>query len=84
MNIKNMKLKVANRLRVLRAEREITQEELADKVGVTRVTINCIENGVYLPTLELGLKLARFFGKTVEEVFIVEEGNHEKHSAKNA
>lgn len=70
---KKLKLNVANRLRVLRAETGITQEELADKVGVTRVTVNCIERGVYLPTLELGLALARFFGKKVEEVFIVEE-----------
>lgn len=68
------KLKVGNKLRVLRAEKGVTQEELAQKVGVTRVTINCIENGVYLPTLELGLKIARFFGKPVEAVFIVEEG----------
>ena len=73
MLTKKLKLKVKNRLHVLRAEREITQEQLAEKVGVTRVTINCIERGAYLPTLELGLALARFFGKTVEEVFIVEE-----------
>jgi len=73
MLTKKLKLKVKNRLHVLRAEREITQEQLAEKVRVTRVTINCIERGAYLPTLELGLALARFFGKTVEEVFIVEE-----------
>ncbi|MBI4054764.1 MAG: helix-turn-helix transcriptional regulator [Elusimicrobia bacterium] len=72
-----------NRLRVLRAEREISQEELAHKVGVTRVTINCIENGVYLPSLELGFAIARFFGKSVEEVFIVEE-SHEKRPIKIA
>ena len=72
---KNNRLRVRNRLRVLRAEKDITQEKLAEHVGVTRVTINCIERGVYLPTLELGLKLARFFGRTVEEVFIVEEGH---------
>lgn len=83
MGSKSFRLKVSNRLRVLRAEMEITQEELAEKVGVTRVTINCIERGVYLPTLELGLKLARFFGKAVEEVFIV-EGSHEKHPSKSA
>ncbi len=77
MGPRDLKLKVSNRLRVLRAEKPITQEELAGKVGVTRVTINCIERGVYLPTLELGLKLARFFGRPVEEVFIVEEP-HEK------
>ena len=67
------KLTVANKIKVLRAEKNITQEELAGKVGVTRVTINCIERGVYLPTLELGLKISRYFNKPVEEVFIVEE-----------
>jgi putative transcriptional regulator len=69
------KLIVSNRIKVLRAETNLTQEELADKVGVTRVTINCIERGAYLPTLELGLKISRFFGKKVEEVFIVKEEN---------
>lgn len=67
------KLNIANRLRILRAEKDISQEALANEIGVTRVTINCIERGVYLPSLELGLALARFFGKPVEEVFIVEE-----------
>ena len=76
-------LKVANRLKVLRAEREITQEELAAKVGVTRVTINCIERGNYLPTLDLALKLSLYFGKRVEEIFIVED-HHEKHPVKSA
>ncbi|MBI4055993.1 MAG: helix-turn-helix transcriptional regulator [Elusimicrobia bacterium] len=79
MQSKNNKLKVLNRLKVLRAEKEITQEELAEKVGVTRVTINCIERGVYLPTLELGLALARFFQKPVEEIFIVEEPHEKSH-----
>ena len=69
------KLIVSNRIKVLRAENNLTQEELADRVGVTRVTINCIERGAYLPTLELGLKISRFFGKKVEEVFIVKEEN---------
>jgi putative transcriptional regulator len=68
-----LKIKVNNRIKILRAEKNITQEELANELGVTRVTINCIERGAYLPSLELGLNLARFFGKTVEEVFIVEE-----------
>jgi putative transcriptional regulator len=72
------KLRVSNRLRVLRAEENITQEKLAEEVGVTRVTINCLERGEYLPSLELALLIARRFGRTVEEVFIVEE-NHAKH-----
>jgi putative transcriptional regulator len=66
-------LKIANRLRVLRAERNITQEELAAAVGVTRVTISCIERGEYRPSIELVFRLARFFGTAVEDVFFVEE-----------
>jgi putative transcriptional regulator len=78
MSQKQPRLKVSNRLRVLRAGEDITQEQLACDVGVTRVTINCVERGEYLPSLELGLLLARRFGLTVEEVFIVEE-NREKN-----
>lgn len=73
MSPKEPRLKVSNRLRVLRAEENITQEKLAEDVGVTRVTINCLERGEYLPSLELALLIARRFGRTVEEVFIVEE-----------
>lgn len=69
----NPRLKVSNRLRVLRAEVGITQEQLAQDVGVTRVTINCVERGEYLPSLELGLLIARRFGRKIEDVFIVEE-----------
>ena len=79
MSPKHPKLKVSNRLRVLRAEENITQEQLAADVGVTRVTINCVERGEYLPSLELGLLLARRFGRTVEEVFVVEEPSREKN-----
>ena len=78
---KERRLKVTNRLRVLRAEESITQEQLAADVGVTRVTINCVERGEYLPSLELGLLLARRFGRTVEEVFLVEENQSEKNRA---
>lgn len=81
MSPKQPRLKVTNRLRVLRAEEGLTQERLAEDVGVTRVTINCVERGEYLPSLELGLLLARRFGRTVEEVFIVEENQHEKDRA---
>ncbi len=65
--------KMKNRVRDLRARAELTQEELAEKVGVTRVTINCLENGVYLPSIELALKLARYFRKPVEEIFLLED-----------
>ena len=66
-------LNISNRLKVLRAEKNITQEELALAVGVTRVTINHIENGAYRPSLELAFQLSRFFGQTIEEIFRVEK-----------
>ena len=70
MNIKNAQL--TNRLRVLRAEKDITQEELAKAVGVTRQTILAIEKGDYAPSMLLGMQLARYFGKSADEVFALE------------
>jgi len=61
------------RLRVLRAEKEWTQAQLAEVVGVSRQAIIAIENGKYGPALPLAFKLARAFGKNVEEVFIWED-----------
>ena len=66
-------VKIANRVRELRTAAALTQEELAGKAGVTRVTINCLENGVYLPSIELALRLARFFKRPVEEIFRLED-----------
>lgn len=57
----------------LRKQRRITQEELADAVGVTRQTIISLENGRYNASLLLAHKIARFFGKTIEEIFLFEE-----------
>ena len=62
-----------NRIAQLRKERRITQEELADAVEVTRQTIISLENGRYNPSILLAFKLARFFGMTIEEIFIYEE-----------
>ena len=62
------------RLRVLRAEKEWSQAELAAYVGVARGTINAIETGKYDPSLPLAFKIARAFGKNVEEVFLYQEG----------
>jgi putative transcriptional regulator len=62
------------RLRVLRAEVEWSQAELAARVGVARGTINAIETGKYDPSLPLAFKIARAFGKNVEEVFLYAEG----------
>ena len=66
-------MKIGNNVRELRSHAELTQEELAGKVGVTRVTINCLERGVYMPSLELAMKLARFFRRPVEEIFTMED-----------
>ncbi|QDA32039.1 helix-turn-helix transcriptional regulator [Thermococcus indicus] len=59
-----------NRLRELREELGITQEELAKALGVTRQTIIAIEKGRYDPSLRLAFKIARFFGVKIEDVFI--------------
>ena len=69
---KNPTLVISNRLKELRAGRGLTQEDLAQAVGVTRVTINYIENGEYRPSLELAFLLARFFKMGIEEIFRVE------------
>ncbi len=62
-----------NRIQDLRKERRITQEELATAVEVTRQTIISLENGKYNASLQLAHKIAVYFGKTIEEVFIFEE-----------
>jgi putative transcriptional regulator len=64
---------IKTRLSVLRAEREWSQAKLAAVVGVTRQTINSIEKGWYHPNLRLALKIARAFGKLVDEVFLYED-----------
>ena len=64
-----------NRLRVLRAEKNWTQAELAEIVGVSRQAVIAVENGKYDPALPLAFKLARAFGKNVEEVFVWEDGS---------
>ena len=59
-----------NRMRVLRAERDWTQAQLASLLGVSRQAIIAVENGKYEPALPLAFKIARAFEKNVEEVFI--------------
>jgi putative transcriptional regulator len=58
-----------NEIRVFRAKHRINQDELADKLGVSRQTISAIENNKYFPSLELALKITKVFGCTVEELF---------------
>ncbi len=62
-----------NKIRVHRAEREITQEQLANKLGVTRQTIIAIEKGKYDPSLSLAFHIARFFNVRVDEIFLDDE-----------
>jgi putative transcriptional regulator len=62
--------RIENRIRRLRFDAgEMTQKDLADRVGVTRQTILAIENGKYFPTLELAFRIARTFGVGLDEVF---------------
>ncbi|OFY99226.1 MAG: transcriptional regulator [Bacteroidetes bacterium RIFCSPLOWO2_12_FULL_31_6] len=64
-----------NTIRVERAIKNITQEDLANKIGVSRQTINAMELNKYVPSTVLSLKIARLFGKKVEEIFILEKGD---------
>lgn len=59
-----------NRLRVLRAEREWSQADLADRLGVSRQTVNAIETGKYDPSLPLAFKIAAIFGLPIEAIFV--------------
>jgi putative transcriptional regulator len=63
-----------NRLKVLRAERDWSQAQLADFLDVSRQTINTIENGKYDPSLPLAFKMAALFGCHIEDIFEPEEG----------
>lgn len=61
-----------NKIKVLRAENNLTQEELANQIGVSRQTINAIEKGKFDPGLVTAFKIARVFKKQIEEVFLYE------------
>ena len=64
-----------NNIRVERAIKNMTQEELSNIVGVTRQTINAMEANKYVPSTVLSLKIAKVFNKYVEEIFILEKGD---------
>ena len=61
-----------NKIKIQRAIKNITQEELATQIGVTRKTINTIENGKFIPSVVLALRLAKYFDIAVEELFTLE------------
>jgi putative transcriptional regulator len=65
---------VKNRLKVLRAERDWSQQDLANHLGVSRQTINAIETEKYDPSLPLALKIGRLFGQRVEGIFSLDDG----------
>ena len=67
-----------NRLEEVRKQRGIKQEELADAMKVSRQTISSLENGRYNPSVILAIKLARYFGMNVEDIFLYEEEQDEK------
>lgn len=62
-----------NRLKVLRAERDWSQAVLAERLGVSRQTVNAIERGKYDPSLPLAFRMARLFNQRIEEIFEDEE-----------
>lgn len=64
-----------NNIKVQRAIHNFTQQDLADRIGVSRQTINALEAGRYVPSTVLALKLSQLFGKSVNEIFDLEEGD---------
>ena len=64
---------MTNRIKVERAIHNLTQEELANKISVSRQTINAMEANKYVPSTVLALKIARVFGKPVEEIFFLDQ-----------
>jgi putative transcriptional regulator len=73
-----------NRMRVLRAENQWTQAELASRIGVSRQAIIAVENGKYEPALPLAFRIARAFGKGIEEVFFWDEEKTEAAAGRSS
>ena len=65
--------KIDNKIKVYRAMRDMTQEELARRAGVTRQTIIAIEKNKYVPSLELAFRISRIFGESIENIFSFDE-----------
>jgi len=76
-------VKLENRLKSYRFDHDqISQQDLANEVGVTRLTIHSIETGKFNPSTLLALKIARFFGVTVEDIFYLESENEDQNETK--
>jgi len=71
---------VYNKLKIGRAELNLTQQGLAEKIGVSRQTINSIEKNRYVPSTILALKISELFGKPVNDIFILDEIDYKKES----
>lgn len=71
-----------NRLEEIRKGHGLKQEELAEILKVSRQTISSLENGKYNPSIQLAFKIARYFNRTIEEIFLYEEEEHGKKDAK--
>ena len=67
-----------NRIEVIRKQRGILQEDFAKTMGVSRQTISSLENGRYNPSILLAHKIAKYFGMSIEDVFIFEEENYDE------
>lgn len=67
-----------NKLEEIRKERGITQEELANVLEVSRQTIGSLEKGRYNPSIILAFKIAKYFGLTIEDIFIYEDGEEDE------
>ena len=64
-----------NKLKIQRAIHDLTQDDLAKRISVSRQTINTVESGKYIPSTALALKMAKTFGISVDELFQLEEGD---------
>lgn len=69
---------VSNKVREIRKARGITQLKLAEELQVTRQTLTAIENNKYNPSLELALKITKYFDMDIDQIFILEDDNYEK------
>jgi len=68
-----------NKIKIYRAMQNLTQDQLAEKIGVSRQTVNAIESNKYLPSLGLALKVAKLFKASVEDVFVY-DGNKDENN----
>ena len=68
-NLRSMK----NKIKIFRAMHDLTQEQLAQAIGVNRQTILAIEKEKYIPSLDLAFKISRYFGVNIEEIFVFDE-----------